>query len=198
MEHEQHTRPQVFVIGGPNGAGKTTCVGVLLPKSLDIRQFVNADAIAVGLAAFAPETVALQAGRLMLERLSALAEQRADFAFETTLASRSFAPFLRRLQTEGCDVHVYYVTLRGPELALQRVAERVRRGGHHVPDEVVTRRFARGRHNFFELYQPIADTWVLCDNSGGYLVTVARGRRGAPAEVLEADLYDEIQRHSEE
>src|SRR5262245_6662254 len=123
--------PQVVVLGGPNGAGKTTSANALLPDSLALRQFVNADIIATGLAGFAPETAALQAGRIMLNRLEELARLQQDFAFETTLASRTFAPFLRRLQGEGYTVQVIYVWLRNPKLAVQRVAERVRRGGHH-------------------------------------------------------------------
>src|SRR5205823_5999398 len=129
---QSSTSPQVVVVGGPNGAGKTTCAAALLPEDLQIRQFVNADTIAAGLSAFAPDTVAVQAGRLMLSRIAELAQQRHDFAFETTLASRSFAPFLRRIQREGYLVHVIYVWLRSPELAIERVRDRVRRGGHHV------------------------------------------------------------------
>lgn len=182
----------MLVVGGPNGAGKTTSASVLLPEELKIRQFVNADAIAVGLAAFAPETAALQAGRIMLARLDELAAQRASFAFETTLASRSFAPFLRRLQTTGYTAHVYYVWLQSPDLFVQRVAARVRRGGHHVPEDVIRRRYARGLRNFFESYQPLADSWVVCDNTDDLLI-VARGEKGGATEVYEPERYSEIQ-----
>src|SRR5436309_2558515 len=126
MMDDASRQPRVVVLAGPNGAGKTTSAALLLPRDLEIRQFVNADTIAAGLSAFAPETAALQAGRILLERISELARLRQDFAFETTLASRSFAPFLRALQAEGYRVQIIYVWLRTPELAVQRVAERVR------------------------------------------------------------------------
>lgn len=187
-------QPQVVVLGGPNGAGKTTSANLLLPNDLAIRQFVNADIIASGLSGFAPETAAFQAGRIMLARLHELAEQREDFAFETTLASRTFAPFLRKLQSQGYHVTVFYVRLRTPELAVKRVAERVRRGGHHVPDEDVRRRYARGLQNFFHLYRPFADFWILCDNSDLRPQVVAQGDRGGVTSVMHPEIYDEIQR----
>ncbi len=187
-------QPVVIVIGGPNGAGKSTCASRFLPHSFEVRQFVNADVIASGLAGFAPETVAIQAGRIMLDRLDDLAQQRQDFAFETTLSARTFIRFLRRLQQEGYRVQIFYVWLRNPQLAVQRVAARVRRGGHHVPAEVVERRYWRGLRNFLRAYRPLADSWVLCDNSSGDLLVVARGERGQAPEVFDQAIYDEIQR----
>jgi predicted ABC-type ATPase len=194
MEVDGIWRPRIFVVGGPNGAGKTTTATRLLPDDLAVRQFVNADVIASGLSAFAPETAALQAGRIMLERLAALTRLREDFAFETTLASRSFAPFLRRQQEEGYSVHIIYVWLRSPDLAVQRVGERVRRGGHHVPPEVVTRRYWRGLGNFWRLYRPLADSWVLCDNSSRRRIIVALGERETVTEIIDEELYGEIAR----
>jgi predicted ABC-type ATPase len=181
-------------MGGPNGAGKTTTASLLLPADLAVRQFVNADTIAAGLSAFAPETVAMQAGRVMLARLDELARQRADFAFETTMASRTFAPFLRRLKQEGYTVHAVYVWLSSPELAIKRVAARVRRGGHDVPPEVIRRRYRRGLHNFRTLYRALADTWVVCDNSGGRPVVIARGEGATVTEIHDRSRYDEIER----
>jgi len=189
----QHA-PQVFVIGGPNGAGKTTAATSLLPKEIYIRQFVNADTIAVGLSAFDPEAAAFEAGRVMLARLEALARRREDFAFETTLASRSFAPFLARLQRDGDMATVIYVWLRTPDLAVQRVAERVRRGGHDVPPKTVRRRYQRGLLNFMQMFRPLTDRWVLCDNSDRELVIVARGRIDGPNEILDQERYDEVHR----
>ncbi len=186
--------PAVVIIGGPNGAGKSTCAASLLPVELNIRQFVNADTIAIGLAAFAPETAAVQAGRVMLQRLAELARERQSFAFETTLASRSFAPFSRRLREDGYVVHLIYVWLRSPELALQRVAARVSQGGHSVPEATVRRRYARGLTLFRELYRPLADSWVLCDNSGDGPVVVVRGRQGSVEQVFHQELWDEIER----
>jgi predicted ABC-type ATPase len=194
MEVDSFRGPRIFVVGGPNGAGKTTTATRLLPDDLAVRQFVNADVIASGLAAFAPETAALQAGRIMLERLAELTRLREDFAFETTLASRSFAPFLRRQQAAGYSVHIIYVWLRSPDLAVQRVGERVRRGGHHVPPDVVTRRYWRGLANFWSLYRPLADSWVLCDNSSRQRIIVALGERETVTEIIDEELYGEIAR----
>ncbi|HZQ34805.1 MAG TPA: zeta toxin family protein [Dehalococcoidia bacterium] len=156
--------PVVVVLAGPNGAGKTTTSRAVLQGALEVQEFVNADTIAVGLSAFNPEAAAMAAGRIMLARLQTLAEQRASFAFETTLASRSFAPWLQRRQAEGYRFHLIFLSLPSPELAIARVQERVRRGGHHVPDAVVRRRYAGGLRNFFALYRPIADGWRLYDN----------------------------------
>lgn len=190
-------RPTVVVLAGPNGAGKTTCAAALLPVDLNIRQFVNADTIAAGLSAFAPETVAVAAGRVMLRRLGELARERQSFAFETTLSSRSFAPFLRRLKADGYHVHLIYVWLRSPGLALQRVAARVSQGGHSVPDETIRRRYRRGLANFLQLYRPLADDWMLCDNSGDGPIVVARGIRELATELLDQRLYAEIERSAD-
>ena len=151
--------PTIVVIAGPNGAGKSTTAPVLLDELLGLREFVNADAIAQGLSAYAPEEVALQAGRVMLSRLRQLAKARKSFAFETTLASRSFAPWLRKQKAAGYTVCMLFLYLPSPEFALGRVAERVRSGGHHVPEKLVRRRYEAGLENFFRLYQPLLDTW---------------------------------------
>jgi predicted ABC-type ATPase len=156
--------PLVVVIAGPNGAGKTTAASSLLQGALAVDEFVNADTIALGLSAFQPEQVAIAAGRIMLERLQSLARSRESFAFETTLASRSFAPWLRELRDQGYRAHLAFLSLPSPELALARVRERVRRGGHDVPETVVRRRYIAGLRNFFTLYQSIADRWQMLDN----------------------------------
>lgn len=156
--------PVVVVLAGPNGAGKTTTSRAVLQGALEVQEFVNADTIAVGLSAFNPEAAAMAAGRIMLARLDSLAQQRASFAFETTLASRSFVPFVRQRQAEGYRFHLIFLSLPSPDLAIARVQERVSRGGHHVPDDIVRRRYAGGLRNFFTLYRPIADGWRLYDN----------------------------------
>ena len=150
--------PQIILIAGPNGAGKSTLAPHLLRDSFDLPEYVNADTIAVGLSGFAPEGAAFEAGRVMLERLHSLAEQNRSFAFESTLASRSYARWLTRLKERGYKVHVLLLWLRSPELALYRVKERARTGGHDVPEDVVRSRYLRGIRNFFHLYQPLADT----------------------------------------
>ena len=159
--------PSVVVIAGPNGSGKSTAAPALLRDHLRIAEFVNADVIAQGLSGFGSEQVALQAGRVMLDRLTDLAVRQADFAFETTLASRTFARRLRQLQAGGYQVHLLFLWLPSPEMAIARVASRVRCGGHHVPDEVVRRRYDAGLRNFFAVYRPFVDVWRMFDNSRG-------------------------------
>src|SRR5436309_6670143 len=158
-------RPLVIAIAGPNGAGKSTTAPSLLRDALRVSEFVNADAIAGGMSAFRPDSVAIPAGRVMLERMRHLAKTRADFAFETTLANRSFAPWLARLKRSGYHVHVLFLWLESVDLAVNRVAARVRLGGHDVPEVTVRRRYARGLRNLFGLYLPIADSWQVFDNS---------------------------------
>ena len=158
-------QPHVIIIAGPNGAGKSTTAPYLLKDLLGVTEFVNADVIAQGLSAFATEAVAFQAGRIMLNRLHQLANNRRNFAFETTLSTRSYAGFLRQLKVKGYRVYLIYLWLPTPEMSIARVAERVRNGGHYVPDDVVHRRYQRGLNNFFNLYKPLADQWRFYDNA---------------------------------
>ena len=184
--------PHVIILAGPNGAGKTTAARDLLQGALAVDEFVNADTIAHGLSAFRPEEVALEAGRVMLSRLDALAGMRMDFAFETTLASRSFAPWLRQLRRSGYEFHLLYLWLRDPELAVARVASRVRLGGHGVPADTIRRRYRRGLENFFSLYRPVATTWTVYDNTLGEQSVVASGYRDDTAQVFEPDIWLKI------
>ena len=156
--------PRVVVFAGPNGAGKSTHADDIL-KAMGIPTFVNADYIARGLAGTNTEAVNMAAGRIMLRRLSELAAAREDFAFESTLSSRSFAPFLQRLKAAGYRIAIYCFSLDSAQLAVRRVKLRVSLGGHDVPADVVRRRFARSQTNFFALYAPLADDWALFDNS---------------------------------
>lgn len=157
--------PEIIIIAGPNGAGKTTTAPALLKNALQVNEFVNADAIAHGLSAFQPEKVAIQAGRVMLERIHHLSGKKANFAFETTLASRTFAPWIVKLKKKDYSLHIIFLWLKSPDLAVSRVSERVQMGGHFVPEDTVKRRYHSGLKNFFKLYQPIADSWQLYDNS---------------------------------
>jgi predicted ABC-type ATPase len=186
-------RPVVVVIAGPNGAGKTTAASRFLPAHGGL-EFVNADIIAAELALGAVETVELEAGRRMLTRLAELRDARASFALETTLAARTFATFLRECRGLGYQIEVYYFWLQNPSLAISRVAVRVMQGGHHVPDDVIRRRYYRGLTNFLRLYRPLADHWLLGDNSGDALVVVARGGVDSATEVLDEERYALIQR----
>jgi len=155
----------IIIISGPNGAGKSTTAPSLLQGTLGVKEFVNADVIAQGLSAFQPETAAFHAGRIMLERLHYLAKERVNFAFETTLASRTFAPWIDDLRKTGYICHLVFLWLPSPEFAVARVQERVRMGGHNVPEEVIRRRYNAGIRNFFQLYQPLTETWYFYDNS---------------------------------
>jgi predicted ABC-type ATPase len=162
----QSESPYVIVIGGPNGAGKSTSAPSLLKDSLEIMEFVNADTIAAGLSAFQPESVAIAAGRIMLGRMRHLADARENFAFETTLATRTLAPWLKGLQRSGYHVHLMFLWLQSAELAMSRVLDRVRAGGHDIPAEVVARRYWAGVRNLFDTYIPLANSWQVFDNSG--------------------------------
>lgn len=178
-------RPHVILIAGPNGAGKSTAAPVLLRDLLGVAEYVNADLIAQGLSAFDTESVAFQAGRVMLARLHQLAAQRRNFAFETTLATRSYVRWLADLRGTGYAVDLIFLWLPSPEMAIARVAERVRMGGHDVPEPVIRRRFHRGLQNFFCLYRPLADRWWFYDNSFPEgMVRVASGGRNLPDTVL--------------
>jgi len=172
--------PTVYVIGGANGSGKTTVALSLLPN-LGVLEYINADAIAAGLSPLNSESMAMQAGRLMLERLEAVSNAETDFAFETTLAARTFAPFLQRCKVKGYTVSLLYFWLRSPELAVERVARRVASGGHSIPEDVIRRRYDRGRRNLVELYLPLCDRWIVYDNSEDSFKAVAqRGEDGQP------------------
>jgi predicted ABC-type ATPase len=158
--------PHLIVIAGPNGAGKSTTAPALLKGTLEVTEFVNADLIAQGLSGFQPEGAAFHAGRVMLERIHYLAKKRVDFAFETTLSSKTFAPWIADLRKTGYDFHLVFLWLPNDDFAVARVAERVRMGGHNVPEETIRRRYDSGLQNFFHLYLPLTDTWDLYDNSG--------------------------------
>lgn len=165
----------------------------MLRNALKVGEFVNADTIAAGLSAFSPETVSMAAGRLMLGRIHELARERRDFAFETTLASRSFAPWLKELQATGYSFRLVYLWLPTVELAIARVEERVRRGGHAVPAEVVRRRYDRSLKNFFCLYSLFADSWMMMDNSIRRRPRlIAKRAVGRGVAVFEADKWSAL------
>lgn len=159
-------QPKIAILGGINGAGKTSSSEPILRVGMRIPVFVNADTIARGLNAFNPESEAVRAGRIMLEHLRSLASRRISFAFETTLAARTYANWLRELREEkGYSIHMLYYWLDSPDLAIERVADRVRSGGHYIPDETIRRRYSRSVRNFLDLYRPVVSTWQVYDNS---------------------------------
>lgn len=164
--------PRLYIIAGCNGAGKTTASFTVLPNALDCREFVNADEIAHGLSPFAPEEMALVAGRIMLRRIAELIAARKTFAIETTLATRSYRNTVRRAHAAGYEVVLLFFWLPSPEMALMRVAQRVRNGGHNIPEPTVRQRYYRGLQNLFEIFMPIVDDWTLYDNTR-YPVAIA-------------------------
>lgn len=158
--------PRVIIIAGPNGAGKTTFAREFLPREAGCPVFVNADLIAAGLSPFAPERAALQAGRLTLEAIAQHVARRESFAFETTLSGRAYARQIPQWQALGFRVELFFLGLPSADMAVQRVAERVRQGGHHIPEATIRRRFDAGRRLLSQVYQPLVDQWVLFDNAG--------------------------------
>ena len=174
----------VYVIAGPNGAGKTTFAKEFLPRYVHCPNFVNADLIAQGLSPFSPDIVAIKAGRLLLEQIHKFADKNVDFAFETTLAGKGHATFLRKLKEKGYAIYLFFLWIPSKELALARIKERVARGGHSVADEDVRRRFDRSIQNFLTLYKPLFDSWNLFDNS------TARPRLIAKEEYGKLDIAD--------
>lgn len=167
--------PDVIVIAGPNGAGKSTLAPALLRDTLNIPEYVNADTIAEGLSAFAPEDASFDAGRVMLGRLRELAAVGKSFSFETTLATRFYNKWLKELQAKkGYRVSLIFLWLESPELAIERVKERVRAGGHNIHEETIRRRFHRGLRNLFELYIPVVNAWSVRDTSLAQSYEIAR------------------------
>ncbi len=167
--------PQVVILAGPNGAGKSTAAPRLLRGRLRVHEFVNADTIARGLSAFAPEQVAIDAGRILLRRLDQLAREGHDFAFETTLASRTLATRLERWRATGYHLHLVFLSLPSTDLAVARVRERVLLGGHDVPEDTIRRRYTRGVTNFLDVYRSLVTTWRLYENTGVRPRLIARG-----------------------
>ncbi len=185
-------QPTVYVIAGPNGAGKTTFATKFLPAFVDCRQFLNADLIAAGLSPFAPETQNVRAGRLLLERIGELSRASEDFGFETTLSGRTHARLLTDLRTSGYRVVLFFLWLPSADLAVFRVANRVRQGGHAVPEGDVRRRFLSGLRNFFHLYRQRCDSWWLYN---GCLLppTLVAWEEAGNLAVVDADLFEHIQ-----
>lgn len=157
---------RIIIIAGPNGAGKTTFAREFLTREADCPHFINADLIAAGIAPFAPESAAIQAGRVMLAEMQRLFAARKSFAFETTLSGRGYLRLIKRWQAAGYRVKLIFLSLPRVEAAISRVAERVRQGGHHVPEKVIRRRFDAGLVNFRTHYAKAVDAWVSYDNSG--------------------------------
>jgi len=184
-------KKNVYIIAGPNGSGKTTFAKKFLPEYAKCSNFVNADLIASGLSPFSPMSAAIKAGKLVLEQIHNLAGKGAEFAFETTLAGKSYISFLKKLKREEYIINIFFLWIPNPELALSRIKDRVAEGGHDIPAADVKRRFRRGMHNFLNYYKPLADTWLLFDNAGVKPRLIAREKNGT-AEIIEKELFAKI------
>jgi len=188
----KRNQPHVIILAGPNGAGKSTAAPELLADTLAITEFVNADVIARGLSGFDPDNAAMEAAAVMLQRLRELAKSRRNFAFETTLAGRTLAPWIKELRADGYAVHLHFLWLSSPDLAVARVRQRVAEGGHDVPEETIRRLYVRGIANLIHLYIPLVSTWMCYDNSltTGYRI-IAQGR-GRHTVIADRDLWRRI------
>jgi predicted ABC-type ATPase len=182
----------LYIISGCNGAGKTTASYSVLPDMLNCKEFVNADEIARGLSPFQPDNVAIEAGRIMLSRIKVLINQNVDFAFETTLATKSYVHFIREAQSKGYIVTLVYFWLNSPELAIERVKTRVISGGHNIPEDVIRRRYHAGINNLSKLYLPICDYWLIIDNSDLYFQIIAEGFKNENIEINNENIYNQI------
>ena len=184
----------LYIIAGCNGAGKTSASVTILPEILHCKEFVNADAIAKGISPFNPESVAVEAGRLMLQRIDFLLNGDSSFAIETTLATRSYSNLVRRAQQRGFLVQLLFFWLPSPEYAVERVAQCVSEGGHNIPNDVIVRRYFAGIKNLFDIYMPIVDSWMIIDNSVNPRVKIAKMNRGIMV-VFDENKYNSIKNY---
>lgn len=171
---------KLFIIAGCNGAGKTTASYTILPEILDCKEFVNADEIAKGISPFQPEKVSFEAGRIMLKRIKQLLNNGENFAFETTLSTKSYVNFVNEAKASGYKITLIFFWLHSADLAVSRVKNRVKEGGHNIPEDVIRRRYDNGLKNFFTLYLPILDNYIFINNSG------------EPYEIIAEDSKDDL------
>lgn len=184
--------PKLYIISDCNGAGKTTSSQTILPEILDCKEFVNADYIAAGLSPFQPDTAAIAAGRIMLERIKDLINLNVTFAIETTLSSKTLKFQIESAKNKGYEIVLLYFWLKSPELAIERICERVLKGGHLIGDEIVKRRYYRGLRNLFEIFIPLSDYWTIIDNTTTNPVTVVEKDLENYLKILDEKLYNYI------
>lgn len=167
--------PKLYILSGCNGSGKTTASYTLLPQLLECTEFVNSDEFAKSFSPFNPSEASIVASRFMLMRIEYLLSRKEDFSIETTLATRSLVGIINTAKEAGYSITLLYFWLSSPELAIQRVRDRVKAGGHNIPENVIRRRYFMGLQYFFETYMPLSDRWVLADNSTSPFKVVAEG-----------------------
>ena len=184
--------PKLYIIAGCNGAGKTTASFTILPEILGCKEFINADEIAKGLSPFQPESVAVQAGRIMLARMDELLQKGETFAFETTLATKSYKQKIEWAQANGYEVTLLFFWLDSPNIAKERVAQRVAEGGHNIPLETIERRYYNGIANLFTIYIDMVDICYIFDNSEGERTPIAKKYKGGKEIIYNADLYNQM------
>jgi predicted ABC-type ATPase len=184
--------PNLYIIAGPNGAGKTTASYTVLPEMLKCKEFVNADEIAKGLSPFQSDKAAISAGRLMLQRIKSLINSKVDFAFETTLSTKSYVNTIQKAKDLNYTVTIVYFWLSSPELATERVKLRVREGGHDIPEETIRRRYQSGIKNLFQLYIPIANYWMIINNSVTPSHIVAEGSKKDKKQIADHIIWNQI------
>lgn len=185
------TPPQAVIISGPNGSGKSTAATTLLPPDM---VFVNADMIASTLTGKPGTPGDINAGRILVDRIQALEQNRQDFAFETTLATKMLTTRVRSWRDSGYEVNLVYFWLQSEELAVARVESRVRAGGHLVPEPTIRRRYQSGLRLLFQQYMPLVDTWRLFDNSEAHPRLIARGSHNAPIRIEDVKTWDNLNR----
>jgi predicted ABC-type ATPase len=186
--------PNLYIIAGCNGAGKTTASFTVLPEMLDCDEFINADEIARGISPLNPEKASIEAGRFMLTKIEKLITNKKDFAFETTLATKSYVNTIQRAKQKGYQIVLVYFWLDSVALAIERVKTRVLDGGHNIPEPVIIRRYYSGLSNLFNLYTPICDYWMIFDNSVAPSELVAEGYLNSEMEVRNPDSFEKIKK----
>ena len=189
--------PKLYIIAGCNGAGKTTASFTILPEILGCKEFINADEIAKGLSPFQPESVAVQAGRIMLARMDELLQKGETFAFETTLATKSYKQKIEWAQANGYEVTLLFFWLDSPNMAKKRVAQRVAEGGHSIPSETIERRYHNGIANLFAIYIDMVDICYIFDNSEGRKELIAQKERHKDIVIYNNDKFNLIKNNDE-
>ena len=188
--------PNLYIIAGCNGAGKTTASYTVLPEMLNCREFINADEIARGLSPFDPERSAIEAGRFMLNKIEKLLQNKKDFAFETTLSSKSYVNKILKAKQIGFQTTLVFFWLDSVELAIERVKTRVLEGGHNIPKQVILRRYYAGLKNLFKLYIPICDYWMIFNNSKSPSEFIAEGYSDKDLDIKNIRTFELIKQQS--